>query len=74
VWGALALAMPIVGLPFSNGIPAIGIVLLALGWMERDGVAVIGGAALTWAGWAYFALSGGALFMAFQKARDWFAG
>ena len=74
VWGALALAMPIVGLPFSNGIPAIGIVLLALGWMERDGVAVIGGALLTWVGWVYFALSGGALFLAFQKARDWFAG
>lgn len=45
--GALLLAVPIPLLPLTNTFPALGILLFALGWLERDGLlTVLGSAAL----------------------------
>jgi hypothetical protein len=46
----LLLPMP---LPFSNTVPALAIVLLSAGLMERDGLLVLIGHLLNIAGWAY---------------------
>jgi hypothetical protein len=40
-------------IPFSNTIPALGIALLALGMVERDGVVVVLGHLASLAGAAY---------------------
>lgn len=44
---AVSMALPI---PFSNTLPSIGIVIMALGLMERDGLAILGGMAIGIAG------------------------
>jgi hypothetical protein len=44
--GALLLAVPIPLLPLTNTFPALGVLLFALGWLERDGVlTLLGGTA-----------------------------
>jgi hypothetical protein len=52
---ALTLMIP-APLPFSNTLPALGILLVASGTMERDGAAIIAGYFFTVVGVAYFAL------------------
>lgn len=54
-------------LPFSNTIPAWGILLIAGGLLERDGKFITGGYFATIGGLAYFAASGGALWKAMEK-------
>lgn len=51
---ALSLPLPPVIL-FSNSLPAWGIIFLALGYLERDGVVIALGHLLTVATWIYFA-------------------
>ena len=49
--GGLMLALPL-PIPFSNMVPAWGVVLLTAGSMERDGLAVLLGHAVTLLAWA----------------------
>jgi hypothetical protein len=41
VWIALMAAVIFIPLPFGNVLPAISLVLLSLGWMFRDGLALL---------------------------------
>lgn len=43
--GALLLAVPIPLLPLTNTFPALGVLLFALGWLERDGLLTVLGSA-----------------------------
>ncbi len=61
-------------LPFSNTLPALGIVLGAAGVMERDGLAILAGYFFTAAGIAYFVLAGLMGAHAWDYVRDWLAG
>ncbi|MES2694288.1 MAG: exopolysaccharide biosynthesis protein [Verrucomicrobiota bacterium] len=63
---ALMLLLPL-PLPFSNVIPAWGIMLIAGGLLERDGKFIIGGYVATLGGLIYFALSGATLMLALEK-------
>lgn len=66
--GGLQLCLPLPPLiPFSNFIPAVSIVLLAAGLMERDGIAVLLGYAVNIAAWIYFI----AMFAAAGKGVGW---
>lgn len=51
---SLSIAVP---LPLTNTVPGIGVAILALGLIERDGLLVVGGAlvALVWIGFLVFA-------------------
>ncbi len=54
--GGLAMAMPLPPVVlFSNGMPALGVLFLCLGWVERDGLFVLVGHAITVGTWIYFA-------------------
>ena len=54
---ALILSLPL-PVPFSNVMPALGIVFLALAWMERDGVACGVGLFFSLLSWLYVLLIG----------------
>lgn len=41
IWAALLLMVPLPLVPFTNTLPAIGIVLLAVGMAERDGLLIV---------------------------------
>lgn len=64
---ALLLLLP-VPIPFSNVIPAWGILLICGGLLERDGKFIIGGYVATVASLAYFALFGSAIVYAAKRA------
>lgn len=57
-------------IPFSNVIPAWGILLLAGGMLERDGRAIAGGYIATIASVVYFALFGSAIGYAAKEAYE----
>lgn len=59
--GALLLAVPIPLLPLTNTFPALGILLFALGWLERDGVLTVLGSAALLLSTAIFAALGTAV-------------
>ena len=60
--GGIQLLLPIPPLiPLSNTIPAISVVLLTAGLIERDGVFVLTGYFVNLAAWIYFALMFGAV-------------
>ncbi len=61
---AIALLIP-APIPFSNTLPALGILLVAAGTMERDGPAIIAGYFFTALGLAYFVL------IAFMGTQAW---
>ena len=67
---ALLLLLP-APIPFSNVIPAWGILLLAGGMLERDGRAIAGGYLATIASVVYFALFGSALGFAVKEAYEY---
>ncbi len=50
------LMMPLGLVPFSNTLPALAILLLALGMLERDGCCIVGGHLMNIATIVYFAL------------------
>lgn len=70
---AFLLLLPL-PLPFSNVIPAWGIMLIAGGLLERDGKFITGGYIAMIGGLSYFIASGGALFVALEKAYHWALG
>jgi hypothetical protein len=60
--GGIQLLLPLPPLiPLSNTIPAISVVLLTAGLIERDGIFVLAGFAMNLAAWIYFALMFGAI-------------
>lgn len=68
---ALLLLLPL-PIPFSNVIPAWGVLLICGGLLERDGKFILGGYAATVASIGYFALFGSAIVVAIEKAYAWF--
>ena len=52
--GGFILSLPL-PIPFSNGLPAVSIMLLAAGLMERDGLLVLWGYVLGLLSWVYLA-------------------
>lgn len=66
--GGLQLCLPLPPLiPFSNFIPALSIVLLTAGLMERDGLVVLIGYVVNIAAWIYFVV----MFAAAGKSVEW---
>lgn len=63
---AASLLAPLPIIPFSNTIPALGIALLALGMVERDGVLIVLGYVATLLGAAYV---GGILWAAWRAGK-----
>ncbi len=71
--GGLQLLLPLPPLiPLSNTIPAVSVVLLTAGLVERDGVLVLSGYVVNLIAWVYFALMGAALGEAFRILMRWF--
>lgn len=66
---AFALALPI-PIPWNNGPPAIGILLLALGLLERDGLMVLLGIVYNLILWAVLIVVSSLIFQAMAKAWD----
>ena len=57
---------------FSNGLPAFGVLLLCLGWIERDGLFALSGHLIAFGTWIYFATWWEVLKLALQAAwRRW---
>ena len=68
---ALLLLLPL-PIPFSNVIPAWGVLLICGGLLERDGKFILGGYVATVASVGYFALFGSAIVVGVEKAYAWF--
>jgi hypothetical protein len=58
-------------IPFSNLLPALGVLLGATGVMERDGLAILAGYFFTAVGIAYFVLIALLGAKAWDYVRDW---
>jgi hypothetical protein len=56
ILGALLLMAPLAPIPFSNTLPALALLLLAIGLLQRDGVCVLLGHLANLASMVYFAL------------------
>jgi hypothetical protein len=69
--GLLLIPAPI---PFSNTLPALGVLLGTAGTMERDGVCVVLGYVFAALATAYFVLIALMGAQAWELVRDWFAG
>ena len=72
--GAGLLLLPIGGIPFTNTLPALVVVIGTLGMMERDGAAVATAYGLLLATLAYFAVFAGAAIELIEKLKQWIAG
>ena len=75
--GGLQLCLPLPPLiPFSNWIPAVSIVALTAGMMERDGLMVLAGYVINAAAWVYFiimfVLAGDGLRWIWNWLGQWF--
>lgn len=68
--GAALLAVPVPLLPFTNTLPALSIILFALGWREGDGLLVMAGALAAVAGAALLGGIGLALALAGWEAFE----
>lgn len=70
--GAVLLLLPLGGIPFTNTLPALVVVVGTLGMLERDGAAVAAAYGLLLATLAYFALFAGVAFEVTQRlSRAW---
>jgi len=69
--GAVLLLLPLGGIPFTNMLPALVVVIGTLGMMERDGVAVVTAYGILLATLVYFAAFAGAAIELFEKFRQW---
>ena len=72
--GAALLLLPLGGIPFTNMLPALVVVVGTLGMMERDGVAVAAAYGLFLATLGYFATFAGVVIELFEKLKEWIAG
>jgi hypothetical protein len=72
--GGLQLLLPLPPLiPLSNTIPAVSVVLMTAGMIERDGLFVLGGYLVNIAAWVYFAVMFGSLGLLLEKLWAWLA-
>jgi hypothetical protein len=70
--GGLQLLLPLPPLvPLSNTIPAVSVVLLTAGLIERDGAFVLAGYAVNIAAWVYFGLMAAAAGKGLEWALHW---
>jgi hypothetical protein len=72
--GAGLLLLPLGGIPFTNMLPALVVVIGTLGMMERDGVAVAAAYGIFVSTLVYFATFAGVVIELFDKLREWLAG
>jgi hypothetical protein len=72
--GAGLLLLPLGGIPFTNMLPALVVVIGTLGMMERDGVAVAAAYGIFVSTLVYFATFAGVVIELFDKIRAWLAG
>lgn len=68
----LLLAVPLAGVPFSNTLPALAVVLVCLGELEEDGLMVLLALVMLGLTVAYFALLGWLVYTLGDQAWDWF--
>ena len=68
------LLLPLVGMPFTNTLPALVIVIGMLGMMERDGVAIAAAYGLLVVTLAYLGMFATVLVELFERCRHWLAG
>lgn len=72
VVGALLLAVPIPLLPMTNTFPALGIILVALGWIERDAVLTVMGYVAYGLSLVVFAAIGVAVaYLGYEAVAEW---
>lgn len=69
--GAVLLLLPLGGIPFTNTLPALVVVIGTLGVMERDGVAVAVAYGFLVATVVYFAVFAGVIIELAQRAWHW---
>jgi hypothetical protein len=67
IFGVLVLMAPLVLVPFANTLPALGIILLALGMAERDGIVILAGYLVTLFAGLFV---GGLLYLAARAGSD----
>ena len=68
------LLLPLTGIPFTNTLPALVIVICTLGMMERDGVAIAGAYVLLVATLAYLGFFAGVMIELIKRGRAWLTG
>ncbi len=68
------LLLPIVGIPFTNTLPALVIVIGMLGMMERDGAAIAGAYGLLAVTVGYFGMFTTVIIELFQRGYHWMTG
>lgn len=72
--GAVLLLLPLGGIPFTNTLPALVVVLGTLGILERDGVAVATAYGFLIATVIYFVVFAGVIIQLLQRAWHWLGG
>ncbi len=68
------LLLPLVGIPFTNTLPALVIVIGMLGMMERDGLAIAAAYGLLVVTLCYLGLFAGVMIELFKRAQHWLTG
>jgi hypothetical protein len=68
------LLLPLTGIPFTNTLPALVIVICTLGMMERDGVAIAGAYGLLVATLAYLGFFAGVMIELIKRGHAWLTG
>lgn len=71
---AVMLMLPIGGIPFTNTLPALAIVIGTLGMLERDGIAIAAAHGLLAATLVYFATFAAVGFKLVEQALRWLTG
>jgi hypothetical protein len=71
VIAGLGLMLPL-PIPFSNSIPALAVVLLAVGMLEKDGLCVLLGHLTAVASWVFIGLTSALAVGGFQRLLDFF--
>lgn len=68
------LLLPLVGIPFTNTLPALIIVIGMLGLMERDGLAIAGAYGLLLVTLGYFGMFATVMVELFERGHRWLTG
>jgi hypothetical protein len=68
------LLLPLVGIPFTNTLPAMVIVIGMIGMMERDGVAIAGAYGLLGVTLGYLGFFAGVMIELFKRGHAWLMG